>query len=350
MMAEEFFKQQTKDDVLTRLQGYTTNDTSKIEGTFNYDVLSASAIEFSNTYNEINLMIDAAFADTSWGDYLTGIAEEYGVIRKQAQNAVVNVTVKGNPGAKIIKNSLFSTSNDIKFYTVDDAIIDSTGQIVIKCVCADAGIDGNVEANTITKIPYSIPGVISCNNEEKAHDGYDIETDASLLERYLLKVRTPATSGNTYHYKQWALSIAGVGQVKVLPLWAGNGTVKVLIINNNNQTASADLIAKVNDYITSVMPIGCTLTIDSPAPYPINITFKSAETVDTDLIKSNVNDYFNKNGFGLTKISIAQIGRIILNSNVLDYDYDSLKVNDSNTDIALSNNQLPCCGEVTIIK
>ena len=38
-------------------------------------------------------------------------------------------------------------------------------------------------------------------------------------------LRTPATSGNVYHYVQWALEVAGVGHVKVFPRVQGVNTV-----------------------------------------------------------------------------------------------------------------------------
>ena len=43
----------------------------------------------------------------------------------------------------------------------------------------------------------------------------------------LKKVSLPATSGSKYHYIQWAKEINGVGNAKCLPLWNGNGTVKL---------------------------------------------------------------------------------------------------------------------------
>lgn len=343
------FEQQSKADVLKRLKTNleaTSNEAADIEGSFNADMLTANSIEFSNAYNEMNLIMEASFATTSWGEYLTKRAAEYGVIRKEATAAIADLKITGTAGSRIIKNSLFTTTGDIKFYTQADVVVGDDGTVIVQAKCNDSGVIGNVAAEAIKKIPYSIAGIVSVVNETAAHDGYDAEDDKSLLDRYLLKVRTPATSGNIYHYKQWALSIAGVGQTKILPIWNGNGTVKVIIVDVNNQTASEELIEKVADYIESVRPIGATVTVVSPDPFAINISADVYGTIDIDSVKKTVNEYFKNNGFGLAKVSVARIGKTLLDSGMSDYDYDSLKINGDNKDIALTDNQLPTCGEV----
>lgn len=343
------FEQQSTSDVLTRLKAdlaATDNTETTVEGSFNADMLTANSIEFGQSYNEMNLMMEAAFAGTSWGDYLTMRAAEFGVIRKEATAAVVDLTIKGNAGASVIKGSLFATAEDLRFHTLSDVTVGAAGTITVKAQCESMGTAGNVVAGTITKIPYSIPGIAAVSNEAAATDGYNQETDTELLGRYLLKVRTPATSGNTYHYQQWALSVAGVGQVKILPLWNGKGTVKVIIVDSNNQTASDILIKEVADYIESVRPIGATVTVTSPTPFAVNINADAIGMADIDKIKAAVNDYFKNSGFGLSAISIARIGKILLDSGISDY--SNLQLNSQTGNITLTADQLPVCGTVVL--
>ena len=92
------FEQQSTSDVLSRLKtdlSTTNNEASTVEGSFNADMLTANSIEFGQAYNEMNLMMEAAFAGTSWGDYLTMRAAEFGVIRKEATAAVVDLKISG---------------------------------------------------------------------------------------------------------------------------------------------------------------------------------------------------------------------------------------------------------------
>ncbi|GMB01081.1 phage tail protein [Pelosinus sp. IPA-1] len=343
---------QSKAEIQTRLKADLAtqlNGQSSVEGTFNKDMIAANSIEFEQAYAEMNLMVEAAFANTSWGKYLTMRAAEFGVIRKEATKAIGKLKIVGEAGASIIKGSLFTTAQGIKFYSTADAKVGTDGTITIDIEAGTAGTVGIVEAGTIINIPMSIPNVVSCTNEAATYDGFEEETDAELLERYLLKVRTPATSGNKYHYQNWALSIAGVGQAKPIPLWAGAGTVKVIIINSDGKTASAELIQKVADYIETVRPIGATVTVTSPAPTMININADMKGTYDIDKIKTSINSYFKKNVFNMSYVSIAQIGKMILESNDGTIkDYDNLLINNQDKNISLTDEELPAVGEVVL--
>lgn len=112
-----------------------------------------------------------------------------------------------------------------------------------------AGVSGNVGAGSITMIPKTMQGITACTNLEPARGGYAAESDSALREHYYEALRTPATSGNIYHYKQWAKAVSGVGDAKVYPLWAGDNTVQVVIINDNMQPADDTLVKNVQDYI-----------------------------------------------------------------------------------------------------
>lgn len=88
---------QSKQDVLGRLLA----DFKKIdkaglsthEGTFVFDTLSSNAVEFEKSYAEMQLILDAAFPQTAWGEYLTRHAEAHGVFRKTATQANVILTI-----------------------------------------------------------------------------------------------------------------------------------------------------------------------------------------------------------------------------------------------------------------
>uniref|UniRef100_UPI00258D04FB baseplate J/gp47 family protein n=1 Tax=Megamonas sp. TaxID=2049033 RepID=UPI00258D04FB len=204
-----------------------------------------------------------------------------------------------------------------------------------------------------TKIPMSIYGVSAVTNKNSAYDGFDEETDEELLERLLFKVQKPATSGNPYHYVQWATEVTGVGGVKVIRLWNGPGTVKVIITDANNGIASEDLIEKVKNHIEEQRPIGATVTVVSLEPVKINIELKvTSGTASIEGIKNAVNDYFKKNIFNATYVSYAVIGGIILNNSATTgvLDYTDLKINNNTENVPLTDEQMPTVNEVKIIE
>ena len=98
-------------------------------------------------------------------------------------------------------------------------------------------------------MPVAVQGIASCDNPEPIGGGYAEESDSEYCARYLVVLRTPATSGNIYHYAQWALEVAGVGHVKVFPRVQGVNTVDVVIADNAGQPASPALVKSVQDYI-----------------------------------------------------------------------------------------------------
>ena len=218
----------TSDEILKDLQEQCTSPYSKFEGTFEYDVFSSNAIEFMKTYVELGELYKVAFGDTAYGDFLTMRAAESGVIRKEATKATGYVTVKGN--GTLPKGSQFATQTGILFETLETVQVNNSTKVKVQAL--EGGVGGNVTAQSVTVIPMSIPGIMSVNNTEPIGDGFNAESDEELRTRYLNHVRTPGTSGNATHYYEWAMSVGGVGGAKVLPVWNGAGTVKVIIVNS----------------------------------------------------------------------------------------------------------------------
>lgn len=327
------------------------NKLTSVAGTFAGDTLSANAVEFEKAYAEMDLIMDAAFPQTSWGAYLTNKAEEHGILRKAATKAVVILKITGEVNAAIPKGSLFSTADGMNFLTVADAQIGADGTAEVKAEAQEAGAAYNVDAETIIKIPVSIYGVQTVANETAAYDGFEEETDAELLERLLFKVRQPATSGNANQYQIWATSVAGVGSAKVLPLWAGNGTVKVLIMDADGNIASTDLITKVKDYIDDNAPIGATVTVTSFTPVAIDIALTATVgTGSEEGIKTAVNGYFKTVALNSSYVSYAQVGNVILEESLQTgiTDYKDLTLNEDLQNIELADDEVPVVGEVTL--
>ena len=69
------FDAQTKDQIESRmvqtLHTLAATDKTAIEGSFARDMIDTNAVEFENSYAEMAMLRDAAFAETAWGDYLT---------------------------------------------------------------------------------------------------------------------------------------------------------------------------------------------------------------------------------------------------------------------------------------
>ena len=341
------FEMQYKDDIQKRMANdfEKVSDKADYEGSFSRDLINANSIEFENAYAEMNLMLESAFADTSWGEYLTMRCAEFGVDRKQATKAKGKVKFTGGQGVFIPANSIVAVKNGVQFKTDNDLTLNAKGVGEVNITCAEFGTVGNVQENTIVAMPVSLSGVTNVTNEKPTHDGSNEETDEELFKRYQVVVRAPATSGNKYHYYNWAMSIDGVGGCRVVPLWNGAGTVKVIIVNSEMQSAGNELVKAVADYIESVRPIGATVTVISPTPKFIDISVDVVGKVDKTVFKQSVNKYISSKNLDMKYISSAQVGKILMEQNITDY--RNLKLNGKDVEYA-SDNELIGVGKVTV--
>lgn len=340
------YEAREQDEILTELQQNVGNDASSYEGTFTYDVMAANSIEFAKQEVEREQAYKAMFARTSWGEYLEMRAEEHGIFRRQAVKAKGTITVSGN--GTVPQGSVFQTFTGIAFYTTKAASITQSGDIPVEC--STAGTIGNVKAGTITVIPMYIPGISSVMNAEATYDGFDEEDDATLYNRLIFKVRQPATSGNVNDYIEWATSIAGVGHVTVVPLWNGNGTVKVIIADSSGSPASSNLLTQVSTTIETKRPIGATVSVVAPAILELHIALTPTKGKgDADAIKTLLNNYFTSRNFSGGKVSYAVVGKMIIDDESTNVtDYDSLTINGDVKNISLTDEQIPKVTEVTL--
>ena len=329
------------------------NKYDKTRGSFFYDSTKPAAIEFERKNKEIQEVASKLDVENLSGEELERfVYQRTGQERKPATKATEMVVISGSEGAKISKGDLVS-ADTVNFISTEDKIIDNTGQMTVLVECEEYGTIGNVPAGAIKYFPVSIAGLTSVTNLEAVTNGYNAESDESLLERYYERIRTPATSGNKYHYKNWAKEVTGVGDAKVIPLWNGPGTVKVVIVDSNKNPATEDLITNVFQYIEEERPIGATVTVVSAIAKNVEITAKvslaEGYTIQQvlDKFKTDLDQYRKDVAFKDSYISYAAIGNILFTvDGVLDY--TDLKLNGEMKNIALGAQEIPIFDTVAL--
>ena len=134
----------------------------------------------------------------------------------------------------------------------------------------------------------------------------DEEDTEALRERYLNSFSDTPFGGNQADYKKEVGKLDGVGGVKIIPVWAGGGTVKLIIINSNFEVASGVLVANVQNAIdpppqgegAGLAPIGHTVTVESceakTIPISINCTLEDGYSWDEikEQVTENIETYF----------------------------------------------------------
>jgi uncharacterized phage protein gp47/JayE len=351
----------SKEEIHSGMLSDIPNDYEKGVGSFVYDVTRAVAIKFETYDQKIEDTKSKLNLENLYGNELAQrIYELTGITRKLATKASDYVEIVGSPGAVITIGD--KVASERVFYTTKETkAIDLSGKVSVLVECDEYGTVGNVPANVIKYFPVTIQGVVSVTNPNPFTDGYEAESDKELLTRYYERIQTPATSANKAHYKNWAKEIIGVGEAKVFPLWNGDNTVKVVIIDSNRQPAHADLVAAVQEYIDPGIsglgdgeaPIGAFCTVVSASGLVINISFtatKDPSFADPQIlsrIEKNVGDYLKDISFKETQVSYARIGSLILSSDGI-LDYTNLIINGGTSNIVINNEEVPILGGITI--
>lgn len=326
------------------------NSYSKEPGEFIWDATKPVADQIAKLEAGINNAISKFLLENLEGDELEQrINERTGQTRKKATFSIGSVFVEGN--GTVHKGDLFETESGIQFEATEQVLIDVEGFIPIKC--SIAGTIGNVPASRITKIPITINGITSVSNPEPTKDGFNAESDDDLLERYYERIKTPSTSGNKYHYINWAKEVEGVGEAKVFPTWAGPNTVKVVVVNAERRTASNDLINNVVNYIEENRPIGAEVTVISGSEKVIDlsatIVLANGYTISQvqSAFEENIAALFKEIAFKESYVSYANIGNILFNIPGVG-DYSSLIIQNGVTNVLLDDEEVPVLGSVTL--
>ena len=363
----------TANEILTDLLAAMPDSYQKTVGYPTHDLLAAAALRMEGTDAEVAAMRAALDPENLTGSDLDRyIFPRAGLERRQATFATGVLTVTGT--GTVQQGDLFESKGGIQFAASETVAITGEGQV--RVTCRVDGAAGNLPAHSITQMPVTLQGISACDNPEPTTGGYNEEDDADYYARYLLKIRTPATSGNIYHYQSWALEVAGVGAVQVFPLARGPGTVDIVLIDSTGQPAPPDLVEQVQDYIDpggtgegyGQAPIGAQCLVEAASGTEITLTGKvfkldkvncpagaredalghtAEEETVTAGIKAAVGAYLAEIAFQQDYVSFARITERILAVDGVR-DLESLTVNGGTDNVHLDERACAVLGEVTL--
>lgn len=353
----------SQDEILNEILANISDEYLKIAGTFTYDFSTAVSILARKYEVEIEKIWQFFNVDNLEGDLLELRTKQLkGISRKSGTYAVGEITVTGN--GIVMAGDLFETTNAVQFRATETKNVVDIATIKIEAV--KVGEIGNVGAGSITLMPITIQGIKTVTNDKATYDGFEAENDDSLRERYYIAVRTPATSGNIYHYKQWTREVVGVGECKVFPLWNGKNTVKVVVIDSNRQPASEELVKKVQDYIDprgeddatwgagyGTAPIGAYCTIKSATSKEIEINVRvvkesniTLEELKTNLEK-NIVEFLKEIAFQKDYVSYSLIADTVIKTTGI-VEWVELTLNGSNNNVTLGVEEVAILKSVNI--
>ncbi|WP_154826740.1 baseplate J/gp47 family protein [Clostridium butyricum] len=333
----------------------TITDVDTSENSWIYNALMPGCMRMSESLMNLDEAMKKGYASSAlvsgYSYYLELRCAEMGIYRKQATYAVVPIKVTGKAGTILKKGSIVSTLDNRLYTTSEDLTLDKNGVGTVTVIADKPGSIYNLKANDLNYLPINYSGIISITNENDYKDAYNEETDQELYNRYVLKVQTPATSGNKYHYEQWALEVTGVGSAKCI---SGAGIVRVIIANSNKRAASKELIKETYDHIDEVRPLlAGTLEVITVKEIPINIT--GNVEIDTSvtlgevqtIFKELVEKYLDDKVYKAKKVNIAKIQGLLIDiDGVLDC--KDIKINGCTSNITLNEDEIAVLQNVNL--
>lgn len=345
----DYLESRTFDSLINEMLARVPNDVAKEEGEVIYDAIAPTAMELAALYADLAIMLKLIFAHSSDGDYLTWRVAEHGVYREVATYAIRKILItdsSGNPFDNLPIGQMFRL-NKINYIITEKNM---SGEY--KAQASIPGKVGNIEFGQLLPIE-PIENLGSAILSDVLIPGEDEESDAELYQRFLETVKYPATSGNKAHYKIWATEVAGVGDVKVIPTWAGAGTVKVVVMNSEKRAASTELIENVYKHIEENRPIGATVTVVSATEKALNVsaTVVLANGFNIGQVQSAFKEalvkHFADLAFKETYVSYARVGNLLLDIPGVG-DYSNLRINNGTANVMLNSEEIPVLGTVTL--
>ena len=217
--------QQVHQEMLDRID----NRYQKTVGFPAYDFTRAFALAVLSLDGDIAIAEANLRIENMTGQWLDDyILQHSGLVRKYGTYATTNLRVVTGAG-EIQAGDLFSTLSGVEFYATTDGYYEEGDTFPVRAYVA--GESGNVDAGTITFFPVTIAGIAAVTNDAPAAGGYDAESDDDFRDRFLDYLQNPNNGGNQNAYIQWAMSVAGVGRVRVFPQALGKNTVEVCIVD-----------------------------------------------------------------------------------------------------------------------
>lgn len=341
------YEAMTYEVILQRMLARIPSGFDTREGSVIYDAIAPAAAELAQMYIALDVTRDLTFIQTSSNTYLDALAAEFGLSRIQATKALVT----GFFNINIPVGSRFS-GGELNYKATEKI---SEGIYLLEC--ETSGTAGNAYIGRLIPIEY-IDGLQSAEITEISIPAIDTETDDALKARFFESIRGGAVDGNILQYKKWAAEYPGVGRSKVFPLWNGNNTVKISILNAENGAASSVLIEDFQEFLdpdseglgNGAAPIGAIVTVSTASEKTINVSaavhlndgYIAAEGVEEAL-----EAYFNSLAYTAVNVNYYEVAVTISACDSVAQISD-LHVNNTMADVSLDAEEIPVLGTLDI--
>ena len=164
--------------IRNNILGNMQNPLSKIEGTYDYDIAAATALEIKDLYDYLEWWSKQTFIDTATeNEYVAKHALIFGVQRRSEVKASGEITITGKTGTTIPKGTIVLSRIGVKYETLALALIGSDGKAKARIQALVGGVTGNCGVGDIVAFEIADTNIYTVTNEEAITGGFDIESN-----------------------------------------------------------------------------------------------------------------------------------------------------------------------------
>lgn len=365
----DYFLEQVLDNVPENID--------KREGSIVYDAVAPAAMALAEQSLQLANIVKQTYVKTADDEFLDYRAVEYGTARYPATYTEALCRAVGNDDGVVeniqLGDRFASVADEPTFYKV--TYINEDHTVVLKAETA-----GTAPNSYLGQVLPVTPNdeIVFAEIVEVTAPARDAETDDHLRARLLAENRWVAYGGNVADYLDMLQNIEEVGAGQVYPVWAGAGTVKLVILDNDLKPASKQLCHQVKEIIDpedvttqgyGLAPIDHRVTVTAPEELVVNVetTIVLDQSVNPDYVKAQIKEQLVKyfadlrrtwsdinrqtgRGYSMQIYRSKMLAAIMLTTGVHNAQLPTLNGEDSDINLIFNNNlsQLPVLGEVVL--
>jgi uncharacterized phage protein gp47/JayE len=287
-------------------------------------VVSIIARVFSGLSHNQNAFIDwvsrQILPSTAEEEFLDRHGLENDVERKVALYGAGEVLIFGSIDSLLIpKGTLFQRPDGFKYESTSDESLSlfSPGlySATINIEALEAGISGNMDAETLLELVSPISGVSEIQTPTPFENGTDRELDSIYRARILSRIQNPISGGSKSDYEQWATGINGVTDATIFPTKYGPGSVLVTIGNYSAEpySVSPEALAETKNFLELKRPVTAAVSVLNVSALKVNISIKLSPNIPEVVaaIDLELRSLFSRTARPGTTISRSQISSAI---------------------------------------
>lgn len=344
------FESKTFENILSDMLGYVSDQDSELDtrtGSIIYTALAPIALELETAYHEMDMILEETFLETASKEYLVKHGNQVGLEINEA-------TYGHYEGEFDVDVEIGSRFNLDEFnYNVIEKLSDPTDEnphYTFELVCETAGSEPNSYLGDLTPITF-VNNLSHAKLTSVLIYGEDEEDTEAFRYRLQVHIKTPPINGNISQYDEWLSEYDGIGKYRIVSCWNGANTVKLLILNSENKSASDELIDQVQEYFdppTSTIndnkshasypqgrgmgngqaPIGAIVTVGTITEVPLviecELSLKTGYTSPVG-VQESVEEHLNSLVLNKSTISYMPIAAAIYNAESVE-DIVSLQI------------------------